>query len=195
MRGWLGVILGLLLAPAAVGDEAADQLFQAGWSHFMGVGAAQDRAEAARWFRMAAEQGDARAQYWLGLMLAAGVGIPAEPEAARDWLGKASDQGHPGAADALPLVGLARVGPATPERAAVAEPLPAPGSPELARAVQSHLMALGYDPGYIDGIVGRLTIAAVRAYQRDHGQDPDGEVDQALLRELRGQLAAGGAGR
>ncbi len=40
-----------------------------------GRGVAQDYAEAARWYRKAAEQGDAGAQHNLGLLYAKGVGV------------------------------------------------------------------------------------------------------------------------
>ena len=40
-----------------------------------GVGVAQDAAEAVRWFRLAAEQGDALAQFDLGVMYATGGGV------------------------------------------------------------------------------------------------------------------------
>ena len=40
--------------------------------HKNGWGVAQDDAEAARWYRLAAEQGDADAQFNLGLMYADG---------------------------------------------------------------------------------------------------------------------------
>ena len=41
-----------------------------------GKGVPQDHAEAARWFRKAAEQGHASAQYNLGIMHANGEGVP-----------------------------------------------------------------------------------------------------------------------
>ena len=39
---------------------------------------------------------------------------------------------------------------------------------ELVRWVQTRLQALGYDPGAADGIAGRLTMAAIAKWQRDH---------------------------
>ena len=43
--------------------------------------------------------------------------------------------------------------------------------------VQRLLAEAGYDPGPIDGIVGRKTIAAIRAFQRQFMRRPDGRVD------------------
>ena len=42
--------------------------------------------------------------------------------------------------------------------------------------LQSRLLALGYDCGKADGYFGALTRAAVIAFQRDHGLEPDGIV-------------------
>lgn len=42
--------------------------------------------------------------------------------------------------------------------------------------VQARLKALGYDPGPIDGIRGRRTMAAVSQFQRAHGLEDDGLV-------------------
>ena len=40
------------------------------------LGATYANAEALKWFRLAADQGDARAQYYLGAMYANGQGVP-----------------------------------------------------------------------------------------------------------------------
>jgi hypothetical protein len=52
-----------------------------------GAGAAQ----APLWYSCAAEAGHPRAQYALGLLHAAGQGVPANPDLARHWLGLAAD--------------------------------------------------------------------------------------------------------
>ncbi len=49
------------------------------------------------------------------------------------------------------------------------------------RAVQEGLAALGYDPGPVDGIVGPLTRAAIRAFQTDRSQAATGAIAEALL--------------
>ena len=48
-----------------------------------GVGVPQDAAEAVAWYRRAAEQGDARAQYNLGGMYRKGRGVPQDAAAGR----------------------------------------------------------------------------------------------------------------
>jgi hypothetical protein len=59
-----------------------------------GQGVAQDYSEALGWYRKAAEQGNAIAQYNLGVMYANGQGVTQDhPEAIR-WYRKAADQGN-----------------------------------------------------------------------------------------------------
>jgi TPR repeat protein len=50
----------------------------------------QDRAEAARWYRKAADQGHALAQYNLGLLYANGRGVAQDKAQARAWMQKAA---------------------------------------------------------------------------------------------------------
>ena len=60
----------------------------------MFVYAGSGDAEAVRWFRLAAEQGYADAQYDLGLMYAEGRGVVEDDAEGVVWLRKAGDQGH-----------------------------------------------------------------------------------------------------
>lgn len=56
---------------------------------------------------------------------------------------------------------------------------------DLVLAVQRELQVRGYYTGALDGIAGRGTQAAVRAFQRDAGFPVTGSVDERLLAELR----------
>ncbi|MGH6932106.1 MAG: lytic murein transglycosylase [Dongiaceae bacterium] len=51
--------------------------------------------------------------------------------------------------------------------------------------LQTLLAELGYDPGEIDGVVGPMTRAAVRRFQRKIGMVPDGYPTPRLLGRLR----------
>ncbi len=51
--------------------------------------------------RQAAAAGDAEAQYRLGVLYGNGDGVPLDPSAAAEWIGKAAQQGHPAAQNAL----------------------------------------------------------------------------------------------
>ena len=54
----------------------------------------EDDAEAVRWYRLAAEQGYANAQYNLGLMYDNGDGVPEDDAEAVRWYRLAADQGN-----------------------------------------------------------------------------------------------------
>src|SRR5665647_1088542 len=78
-----------LLARAKVGD--ADAQLHTGNLFFKGTEVAQDYAEAAKWYRLAARQGRAQAQFNLGMMYDTGLGVAQNhPEAAR-WYRLAAD--------------------------------------------------------------------------------------------------------
>ena len=65
-----------------------------------GKGVAQDDVEAVAWYRQAAEQGIAEAQYWLGYILARSAGnggVPEDDAEAVRWYRRAAEQGLAGA--------------------------------------------------------------------------------------------------
>ncbi|WP_439830288.1 tetratricopeptide repeat protein, partial [Aeromonas veronii] len=53
----------------------------------------QDDAQALAWYRKAAEQGHAKAQYNLGVMYGNGQGVPQDDAQAVVWFRKAAEQG------------------------------------------------------------------------------------------------------
>jgi TPR repeat protein len=60
--------------------------------------------EALPWLRTAAERGDARAQYALGTIYFAGKLVPADPNQARLWMGRAAKSRLPAAIEALAIM-------------------------------------------------------------------------------------------
>jgi uncharacterized protein (TIGR02594 family) len=52
------------------------------------------------------------------------------------------------------------------------------------KEIQQALAGVGYRPGPIDGVWGRQTAAAVRAFQARHGLEPDGIVGPITLAAL-----------
>lgn len=60
----------------------------------IGQGVRQDRARAAKWYRLAAIQGHALAQYSLGVMLSAGQGVGRNETEAADWIRGATELGR-----------------------------------------------------------------------------------------------------
>lgn len=57
----------------------------------------QDYNESAKWYRLAAEQGDAEAQFSLGYMYDLGEGFPQDYSEALKWYRLSADQGYAGA--------------------------------------------------------------------------------------------------
>ena len=68
-----------------------------------GRGVPQDDQEMAKWFKMAAEQGLADAQFIFGSICANGHGVPQDYVQAYRWFTLAAQQGHQ---DARKLMGL-----------------------------------------------------------------------------------------
>ena len=60
----------------------------------MGRGVKQDYFEAVKWFRQAAEQRDASAQFILGSSYLFGKGVQVNKSLAKEWFSKACDNGH-----------------------------------------------------------------------------------------------------
>jgi len=60
-------------------------------------GTAQDFAQAAYWYRKAAEQNHALAQFNLGILFAKGQGVPQDETVAVTWIRKAAEGGDAGA--------------------------------------------------------------------------------------------------
>lgn len=65
-----------------------------------------------------------------------------------------------------------------------------PLSAEEVKEVQILLKALGFDAGGADGMVGPMTIAAVKRYEPSRGWPASGEVDLRLLESLRSSKAS-----
>ena len=79
------------------GVESAEAQILIAGMYFNGRGVPRDYAEAAKWYRKAAEQGAANAQFNLGLMYRIGQGIPQDDAKAVKWYRQAAEQGHPAA--------------------------------------------------------------------------------------------------
>ena len=67
-------------------------------------GVAKDEAEAVNWYRKAAEQGYALAQYNLGTMYANGYGVPKDETAAYMWFLLAGGKGSEIARKNIPII-------------------------------------------------------------------------------------------
>ena len=154
-----------LLRPAAAAGHAPSQAL-------MGriLEGALESAEAAKYYRQAADQGDAEGLYGLGVMYLGGEGVARDPVVAREWMLKAAQAGHPNAST---VIGLAYVR----------------GGLGLSEAERQSREALPWiekaaSAGALDA-VERLAVAYRRG---DYGVAPDvkkAEAYEARARELR----------
>ena len=74
-----------------------------GVMYFNGESLPKDLKEAAKWFRLAADQGHATSQFNLGAMYENDLGVPQDFKEALKWFRLAADQGHATAKLALNL--------------------------------------------------------------------------------------------
>lgn len=98
------------------------------------------------------------------------------------WAMPSSEREKTAPAPSSPTV--AQASPSQP----VAPSQPEPSRPltlDEIKEVQGLLKALGFDPGGVDGIVGPMTIAAVKKYEPTRGWPASGDVDVRLLYSLR----------
>jgi len=72
-----------------------------------GIGVAKDYSESVKWHMKSAEQGNAYAQYCLGLAYKNGHGVAKDNDGARKWFKKAADQGEEHAKKELQKMGAA----------------------------------------------------------------------------------------
>jgi TPR repeat protein len=85
-----------LRAKAEAGDLHAQT--ELGRAYYLGLfGLAKNEAQSAQWYRLAAEQGDASAQYNMGWRCADGRGVPVDKAESAKWYRLAAEQNHPDA--------------------------------------------------------------------------------------------------
>ena len=78
---------------------------------------------------------------------------------------------------------IAGAGPLVTNQNYVEEPM----TRDDIEAMQRALNALGFDAGKPDGLAGRKTRAALKAFQKERGQPADGHPNLLLLRELQNE--------
>lgn len=81
---------------------SSEQMFARGENYLHGTYSPRDVAAAVHWYRRAAEDGHAGAQYVLGTLYLDGIGVERDRATGVSWLQRAAQQGH---ADARALLG------------------------------------------------------------------------------------------
>jgi localization factor PodJL len=168
---------------------------------------------AAKWFEEAAERGLTDSQFNLGMLYARGLGVPQDLEASFKWFGIAALSGDKDAAKArddiarsLDAESVTRLTAevnsfhATPaDLAANFAPIGTwaktfdPGETitthDIVASVQKALGKLGYDVGTPDGVAGKKTADAIKAFEGATGMNQVGLINPRLLAVLGSQPA------
>jgi localization factor PodJL len=170
---------------------------------------APDLAEAAKWFEKAANFGVRDSQFNLAVLYARGNGVAQSLEESYKWFAIAARDGDKDAAEKRDEIAKAmkadelssaqakvdgwKVQPVDAKANTVEVPDAWVGpstktaSVDMTKAVrniQAILNNNGFDAGPADGQMGKKTIAAIKAFQKSIGQEPTGEITDALVREL-----------
>lgn len=171
-------------------------------------GGTPDYALAAKRFTTAATHGLADSQFNLGILFAAGLGVAKDPVEAFKWFSLAAARGDKDAKKRAEQVRLQLSDQAVSEtEAAVANWKPAavdaeangsgasqtlgragagePAASQAVLAAQKLLLALGYDVGTPDGLMGPRTETAIRLFEERIGMQPTGRTSTQLLARLR----------
>ena len=182
-----------------------------------GEGVPQDYAEAVRWYRRAAKQGNASAQNNLGLMYEGGNGVAQNFVQAHKWFNLAASRYPAAERDrrARSVRNRDRMAARlTPAELAKAQRLAREWRPSSSRtriifdrsrdrassdaheapsriaSLQRALERLGYDPGPVDGVLGARTKAAIREFQAGAGLPVTGRLSERLESAVLDALTA-----
>ena len=190
-RAWESGDVGAALAEWRAAAEGGDRraMLALGRLYMQGLGVLQDYVQAHKWLNLAASRGEAAA---LAERDALAGRMTQEERAEAQRLARAW---RPGGGDAPDASG-AQAAAAAPARAAAPDAGPPP--PRAIRETQALLAALGYRPGPADGIWGRRTGEAYRAFLRDAGLPAAQTLTpEALdfLREVAARAGVADAGR
>ena len=121
-RGYYATALKEAMKRLAANPKDGPAMTLVGEIYRDGVSVRRDPAEAARWYRLAAEAGDRQARFALGLLLLTGAeGVPKDRAAAAALFEKAAAQGHAGALYNLGVMAIEGEGSSGPDFARAAE--------------------------------------------------------------------------
>jgi localization factor PodJL len=170
---------------------------------------APDFTSAAKWFTEAANHGVRDSQFNLAILFAKGSGVTQDLVQSYKWFAVAAKDGDVDAAQKRDEVGKvlsadqltkakAEVDgwkPAATDDKANATILPdawagkaqKTNSVDMKKAItyiQAMLNKNGFDVGRPDGVMGAKTVAAIKQFQSSVGQQPTGDINDALVKEL-----------
>jgi localization factor PodJL len=174
-----------------------------------GSEAAPDFVGAGKWFAMAADRGIRDSQFNLAILYARGNGVKQDLEESYKWFAVAARDGDTDAAQKRDEVGKAlnadqlksakakfdawKLTPLDAKANSVDVPDTWVGKgvktasidmKKALRNIQAILNNNGFDAGKPDGEMGKKTVSAIKAFQKSLGQEPTGEITDALVKEL-----------
>ena len=174
-----------------------------------GVDGKPDMVSAGKWFKQAADMGVKDSQFNLAILYARGTGVPADLTESYKWFAIAARDGDADAGQKRDEVAKAmKPDQLTSAKAKVEawkkEPVnDATNNPivpddwigkgnstssiDMKKAItniQAILNNNGYSVGKPDGKMGAKTVAAIKSFQASVGQNPTGEITDALVKEL-----------
>ncbi|MGK9054888.1 peptidoglycan-binding protein [Neorhizobium petrolearium] len=175
-----------------------------------GAAGQPDYAAAVEWFGKAADLGVSDSQFNLAILYARGNGVKQDLEESYKWFAVAAKDGDKDAAQKRDEVANAmrkeqlesarakaetwKVQPLDPQSNSINLPDEwASGKPlttasvdmeKAIRNIQAILNKNGFDAGQPDGKMGARTTAAIKAFQTSVGQEPNGRINDALVKEL-----------
>jgi hypothetical protein len=121
-RGYFATALKEAMKRVAANPKDGPAMTLIGEIYRDGVSVKQDYAEAARWYRLAAEAGDRQARFALGMMLLTGAtGVAKDRPGATALLKQAAAQGHAGALYNLGVLAIEGDGSSKPDFAQAAD--------------------------------------------------------------------------
>ncbi|MGR6432092.1 peptidoglycan-binding protein [Rhizobium sp. PAMB 3174] len=174
-----------------------------------GAFGAPDFGAAATWFEKAANMGVADSQFNLAILYARGSGVKQSLEESYKWFTIAAKDGDKDAAQKRDEVANAmRPDQIDAAKAEVELWKPEPlddnansievpdewagkglktATVDMGKAIrniQALLNKNGFDAGPVDGQMGGKTVAAIKAFQTKHGQEPTGKITDEFVREI-----------
>ncbi len=174
-----------------------------------GGASSPDFAAAGQWFGKAAEHGVRDSQFNLAILYARGNGVKQDLEESYKWFAVAARDGDADAAQKRDEVSKVlkpeqlksakakfdawKVTPVDPAANAVDVPDAWVGKgvktasvdmKKALRNIQAILNNNGFNAGKPDGEMGQKTVSAIKAFQKSIGQEPTGQITDALVKEL-----------
>lgn len=176
-----------------------------------GAAGQADYASAVQWFTRAADHGVADSQFNVAILYARGTGVKQDLEESYKWFAIAANGGDKDAAQKRDEVARAmrkdqlESAKAKVDAWKVAVPDPkansvnmpddwassgkpvTTGSVDMTKAIrniQAILNKNGFDAGTPDGKLGAKTVSAIKSFQSSVGQEPNGRINDALVKEL-----------